>query len=231
MVTLNASLGGTGCDMAGCCRPFHDVGGDFFDVFPLADGKPAIAVADVSGNGYTAGEVARSAQDSLRQSASTTRDMPRLVERLNQEMEATTNSDMFMTFFMLVLERESGLVVKYLNAGHEPGLLFRCSTQEVVDLSSTCFPVGMMSRLGSVEPQTVVMEPGDVLLLYTDGLSEMQNKDMSDMFRHEHLKTSLVQHAAKTPRDLIASILDDAREFAGGAPAEDDLTIVVLKAK
>ncbi|HEX2757839.1 MAG TPA: PP2C family protein-serine/threonine phosphatase, partial [Thermoanaerobaculia bacterium] len=158
--------------VAGGNRPAKQVGGDYFDVYPLADGRTALCVADVSGKGVPAALLVSTVHACLHLLVpNNASDLPSLVARVNRHLVGFSSTRKFATLFIAVFDPAKGTLT-YVNAGHDPGLWV--SPGGVTLLPSGGVPVGMMP--GVTHEQAVIqVAPGDTLLLYSDGITEALN--------------------------------------------------------
>lgn len=220
-----------GLDYFGVCRPAAAVGGDYYDFFPLGDGKLGIAVGDISGKGLSASLLMASLQGSLRGWASSSPgDEARTTEQVNRQLCALTESARFATLFWGVYDgtrRE----IAYVNAGHNRPMLFReadgfvLNTQRLTIGGTVLgmFPEAVFRR------GVVALEPGDLLVLFSDGIPEAASSDVE--FGETRLETLLRENASLPPADLCERVLAEVRTYLGEQPTPDDLTIVALKVR
>ena len=159
----------TGFELAGGSTPSKQVGGDYFDFIPLPDGRMGIAVADVSGKGIPAALLMSNLQASLQGQVLHEAPVTEVVGRMNELLARSTDAHMFATFFYGVLEPDTGRIAG-VNAGHEPPLVIRGdgSTEE---LPAGGLILGMLPGQSYRECEAV-LGPGDVMVLYTDGITE-----------------------------------------------------------
>jgi serine phosphatase RsbU (regulator of sigma subunit) len=215
-----------GWELASDWRPALEVSGDFFDLIAGEDGSLTIVIADVSGKGMPASlfmVFARSVlRASLEQGGLPAEELARANRLITQEARAS----LFVTLFCGRLNVETGDLT-YVNAGHNPPLLCRSATGEVELLNPTGMAMGVLSEFPYTQ-ESVRLQPGDTLLLYTDGMTEAFSSER-EQFGIERL-TQLVQaHQGRSPGDLLAVLEDAVDGFTGGAPAGDDTTLLALK--
>ncbi len=218
-----------GLEYAGICRPAQGVSGDYYDFLALPDGDLGIAVGDVSGKGVPAALLMASLQASLRGLAiNGTADLGGLMSNLNRLIYEATPSNRFATFFYAQYEAPARRLT-YVNAGHNAPLLFRAGGSRVERLETGGMVIGSMPD-AAYEQATLTLEPADLLIIFTDGVSEAQNA-AEEEFGEERV-AEVVKAAPDLPvRDLIRRILDAVEVFAAGAPQYDDLTLVVLRVR
>lgn len=202
--------------------PAQQVGGDYFDYIPLPDGRIAMAIGDVSGKGISAALLMARVSAAVRFTLATAPTVAQAVRELNRALLRTGSEERFVTFVVVVIDVEQSRITM-ANAGHIPPLLKRRGQDareigdEVVGL-----PLAVMDR--SYEEVSFVIEPGDTLLLCTDGVTEARNTD-HEMYGRERLRDA-VQAAPDDIEAVGTAVLNDVRRFAGKRPQNDDLTIV-----
>lgn len=214
-----------GYDVAGLHVPTWEIGGDYFDYLPQPDGRLGFAIADVSGKGVPAALIMATFRAALR--AQRPRDIPldQMGARLNRILLDSMDSSRFVTALYGILQHETG-AFSYVNCGHNPPSLLRAGGAREA-LASGGPALGMWPG-ACFEPDTVTLEPGDTLALYTDGVVEVMNAD-GDLFGLERLERVLRQHASRPARALIEAVVDATRAFAGRRGYEDDFTLVIVK--
>jgi serine phosphatase RsbU (regulator of sigma subunit)/pSer/pThr/pTyr-binding forkhead associated (FHA) protein len=200
------------------------IGGDYYDYIPLPGQRLAVAIGDVSGKGAPAALLMARLSAAARFCLATESTLTQAVSRINTTL-AQLEPDRFITFLVLVLDlADSSLTV--VNAGHPP-LLRRLGLDKRVDEvgdAAIGLPLGVFDR--PYEETRMTLEPGDVLVLYTDGITEARNP-RGDFFGLERL-TSIVQTGPEEVDALGQAILKEVRHFAGNRPQSDDLTLVCL---
>lgn len=208
-------------------NPAEETYGDFFDFIPLPDGKLGVVIADVVDKGVGAALYMALSRTLLRTYAIEADSDPDLVFfATNSRMLADTTSNLFVTAFYGVLDPASGQLA-YSNAGHNPPYLVRPGKQVIIqELIRTGIPIGVQEG-ATWNKAFVQLQPGDRLLLYTDGIPEADNG------KGEYLTTGPMLEAAKENPDLSAEelqdrILQDLSDFVGNAPQSDDITLMIL---
>lgn len=216
-----------GLDYAGICRAALGVGGDYYDFLALPDGNLGLAIGDVSGKGVPAALLMASLQASLRGLAiSGSADLAALMSNLNRLICDATEDHRFATFFYGQYEPRTRRLT-YVNAGHDPPMLFRGA--EVIRLETGGMIVGWLPSAVYTQ-QTLELEPGDLLVAFTDGVSEAQNADRQEW--GERRLIDAVSRARGLPAgDLLRHILAAADAFAAGAPQFDDMTLVAARVR
>lgn len=226
-------------------RPARGVGGDTYDFIPLPDGHLGVALGDVAGKGMAAALLMASLQAMLRVHADAHRsEVEHLASDVNRQLCTVTDPNRFASLFYGVYD-PLGKTFTYVNAGHHPGLLLRSSRRrtvgaqaavvpscseapEIVPLRSTGMVMGILpdAVFGRV---TLRFEPGDLLVLYTDGLLDALDAE-GKRFGEENLERAVLRHHRLNPEAFCEAVLAEVAAFTGDVPAVDDLTLVVLRA-
>jgi len=212
-------------EIAGVSIPAREVGGDFFNYFPLADGRIAVLVGDVSGKGVGAALLMANIQATLRARLQLETDLAHLADSVDRDIAANTPPEVYITLFLGLLDpprRE----LQYVNAGHNPQFLLRAGGG-IERLGSTGLPIGLLPGHG-FEARTVAVDPGDLLFLYTDGAVEAPNED-GDFFDADRLQQALVAASADDIDEILVSVERAVRAFRGQADPADDATMLALR--
>ncbi|MDX1663958.1 MAG: PP2C family protein-serine/threonine phosphatase [Candidatus Promineifilaceae bacterium] len=205
--------------------PARETSGDFYDIFPLPGDRHAILIADVVDKGVGAALFMALCWALLHTYARRYPDEPgRVLTATNRRILRDTHAGQFVTVFFGVLDTEAG-TLRYANAGHPPALRLRDGS--LTPLSRTGIPLGILEEEQWAQ-ETALLEPGDLWLLYTDGVTEAQNR-RGEFFEMERLVDALYRNAQATAEEIAAALLDEIETFAGGAPQADDITLLVLK--
>jgi phosphoserine phosphatase RsbU/P len=209
--------------ISGVHRPCDEVGGDYFDVFPLADGRIALLIADVAGKGLGAALVTTMLQGAL-SGMTLGVDPVKVFNHLNQFLCERASVVRCATMFFGLLDPAGNL--EYVRAGHPSPLLMRGG--EVSELYCTgSFPIGLVAS-ATYSASSIQLEPGDTLLLYTDGVTEAEDKNRN-LFQDERLKDILGEHQESSLENLQDAIFSSIETFAGGASQSDDVTLLVVR--
>lgn len=214
------------CEMHALYLPSRHVGGDFYDVVRASDGSHLVAIADVSGKGMPAALLSAMLQASLRTQARSVTTLPEILRNINSLLYHSTGSHQFATFF---LARVDGgrLTLSFSNAGHNWPVIVRRSGERVL-LEKGGTILGILEGVDFEEAEVPLM-PGDVMVLYTDGVSEATNA-AGDLFGEDRLYALLERMpAGLSARDVAERLLDDVRTFLAGVDPQDDITLVVLR--
>lgn len=215
-----------GVDIAHAYLPASEVGGDFYDVLALEDGRLAVAVGDVAGHGVSSGLIMSMAKSALAVQVTFNPAVEEVFRTLNRTVYQTARKRLLTTLcYALVDPRRLEMI--YASAGH----LFPYrinSAGRVEALESVAYPLGVRGEL-VIAPRTARIAPGDTLFLFSDGLVEARREGSDEMFGFDRLEASLARHAGRGPEGLRDGVLADVGRFTGDAPREDDQTIVVLR--
>lgn len=227
-----------GVDLAGYCRPAHAVGGDYYDFFTLNSPDPAelprlaLAIGDISGKGISAALLMASLRASLRGIAMLqTGDLATLMRHVNRLVYEASASNRYATFFYAEYDPATRLLT-YVNAGHNPPVILRRhgSDFQPIPLEATGMVVGLLPD-AEYEQATLPLHPGDVLLAFTDGISEAMTAQEEEW--GEERMTACASHHLQQPgctvtaQQLLDCILQAADTFTAGAPQHDDMTLLV----
>jgi sigma-B regulation protein RsbU (phosphoserine phosphatase) len=212
-------------EVKGISIPAQEVGGDFFNYFPLPGGDVAILVGDVSGKGVAAALLMANLQATLQARLALAPDLDRLAAQLDEELEASTPREVYLTLFMAILNHRQGRL-RYVNAGHIPQLALR-SSGEIERLESTGRPLGLLSGGGYVQRE-VRLGAGDALFLYTDGLVEARDASGNE-FGQERVEALLRQGRSTGISQILVRIEEEVRRHRGQTEAADDTAMLVLK--
>jgi sigma-B regulation protein RsbU (phosphoserine phosphatase) len=214
-----------GIDYAGYCRPAQGIGGDYYDFVPLRDGSLGIAIGDISGKGVAAALLMANLQASLRgQTLAEVAELPVLMRNINQMMYEASLSNKYATFFYGEYCPHSQRL-DYVNAGHNAPMVLR--DEECLRLEATGPVVGLLNQ-ASFEAGHIDLMPGDLLIGFTDGISEAQSGDEQE-WQEERLLDALRRARGCCARNVIETVFTEADAFTEGAPQFDDMTLVVVK--
>ena len=215
-----------GVEIAHAYLPASEVGGDFYDVLVLEDGRLAVAVGDVAGHGVSSGLVMSMAKSALAVQVTFDPDIQAVFTTLNRMVHQTARKRLLATLCYLLLDPQRRELV-YASAGH----LFPYRVTpggKVQALESIAYPLGVRNYL-TVEPKTAFLDPGDTLFLFSDGLVEAKSSRSDEMYGFERLEESLARHAEHGVEALRDGVLADLGRFTGNQPREDDQTLLVLR--
>lgn len=215
---------------AGACRPASGVGGDYYDFLALSQGRLGIAIGDVSGKGIAAALTMASLQASLRAEVTRASDnLSGMMCNVNRLLHEALASNRYATFFYAQYDPASRELM-YVNAGHNPPMLFRCHEGGACARLEACGTVVGLLEEALYDQRGLTIGPGDVFVAFTDGISEAMN-GAQDEFGEDRLIETVRACAGLTPAEIIARIMQEADAFAAGAKQNDDMTLVVLCAQ
>jgi sigma-B regulation protein RsbU (phosphoserine phosphatase) len=220
-----------GVDYSGACRPALGVGGDYYDFLALPGGQLGIAIGDVSGKGIAAALMMASLQASLRGEATRApENLAALISNVNRLVYEASSSNRYATFFYGQYNPATRLLT-YVNAGHNPPMLFHRSAQDwqISRLETGGTVVGLLESF-PYQQAAVTINPSDVLIAFTDGISEAMN-NADEEWGEQPLMETVASCAGVSPSEIIARIMLAADTFVAGARQHDDMTLVVLCAQ
>jgi sigma-B regulation protein RsbU (phosphoserine phosphatase) len=216
-----------GFDLAGWNLPADQTGGDFFDFQELPGVGLALTLADVSGHGIGPALLAAECRALLRASLTWSPSLERVVPRVNELLAGDVRGGQFVTAFVGLLQPAEGRCA-YLSAGQGPILFYRAADGAILDLPSVGLPLGILPGAVYPLPEPILLAPGDILWLCTDGFIEWPDA-AGRRSGSEFLRTLLHRLHHLPAAELIQSAYRAVLDFAAGAPQQDDLTAVVLK--
>jgi serine phosphatase RsbU (regulator of sigma subunit) len=224
-----APTGLPGLDVAGRMIPCDAVGGDYLDFLSGDEftGRGfGVAVGDVMGHGPAAALLMTAARACLRMRSSRPGDIGEVVTDVNRHLASDLGDvERFMTFYLLEVRADA---VSWVSAGHEPALLVDPAAGTISDLEGDGPVLGIDADISFREHHAPFREPGQVLAMCTDGITEAWN-DSGEQFGRERLRQSLLRHAPQSAGEILEGVMRDVFDFRGLAPQKDDLTLVVLK--
>ncbi|GMV98241.1 MAG: SpoIIE family protein phosphatase [Phycisphaerae bacterium] len=216
-----------GFDIAGWNRPADSTGGDFYDYFPLGDGRWALTIADATGHGIGPAIIMAQCRALLRAVSESCDDLSRIAARVNNLLQQDLPADRFVTVFHGILDPGPCRLV-YVSAGHGPLLHYRRTTGTVAKFNATTLPMGILPDADMPCAEPVVFEPGDIFVLLTDGLLEWARSD-GEQYGEDRIAEIIARHHAEPAARLIEIVYQEVLRFGGGGPQMDDLTMVVVK--
>ncbi|MEQ1765698.1 MAG: GAF domain-containing SpoIIE family protein phosphatase, partial [Pyrinomonadaceae bacterium] len=218
-----------GLEYYGHCRPALGVGGDYYDFLELADGKFGFAIGDVSGKGIGAALMMASLQASLRgQAIHSGDDLSSLMSNVNRLVYEASTTNRYATFFYAQYEA-STRTLTYVNAGHNPPYLLRLGQDEPILLTEGGPVVGMLPPMLITYTQgEIELQQGDLLVGFTDGISEAMNPKEEE-WGEDALLDKLKTILDRTPTEIHDECVDAADRFADGAKQHDDMTMIVVR--
>jgi RNA polymerase-binding transcription factor DksA len=215
-----------GMEVAAFSRPTQIVSGDYFDFIPLEDGSYGLTIADAMGHGIAASMFIASLQATLHTLLPESQSPTAVLERINRFYLHNVNYTTFVTMFLGIFNPRTRLLT-YFNAGHHPPMLVRSGSHEVTWLPPNGAAIGIIEDY-KIEPSQVQLGPGDVLVLYTDGITEAIDA-YSKEFGHERLGELALKYADSPIGEIISMLRQELAEFTDSRPPVDDITLVVCK--
>jgi len=219
-----------GFEIAGTSIPSKQVGGDYFDFLDLGKGRLGIAIADVSGKGIPAALLMANLQASLHAQTLETKKVAEVPIRINNLLVKSTDINMFVTFFYGLLDRNQSTFTS-TNAGHNPPILLRVD-QTIERLTRGGLVLGFLPDQKYAQ-QTTTLKPGDILVLYTDGITEArapEEETVKDkLFGEDRLVQVIMDNASLSAREIQAAILQAVSAHTKNTPQGDDITLVIIK--
>jgi len=214
-----------GYEFQGISFSCYEIGGDYYDFIPRGDGTMLIALGDVSGKGTAAALLMSSLHAAIHGQVAAKTPLDQAIVSVNEYLAENTPANRFVTLFAAELDSSTG-ILRYINAGHNPPLVGRASG-DVEELSSGGLPLGIMP-FSEYDVGEVALNSGDVLVVYSDGVSEANNLEEEEfgLERLSDVVRSNLKATASGIRDKVESALS---KFTGTAPANDDITLVIVK--
>jgi phosphoserine phosphatase RsbU/P len=170
--------------VTGFYYPHYEVGGDYYDCIKLSDDKTGFCIADVSGKGIAAAILMSNFQASLRALFTFDIELPLLIQKLNNLINANAAGDKFITFFVGRYDHKRG-ILEYINAGHNPPVLFNIATGQLMHLHSICVGIGMIDEIPPFNVEILSISNNSKLVCYTDGLSDLKGDDGKEILTRE----------------------------------------------
>jgi len=217
----------TGFEVTGWSLSADDTGGDFYDWKKLGDGHWVVVLADVTGHGIGPAILASVCRAYSRASFNVRDPLETVLKNINQAFAEDLTSERFATFVAAVC-KEGSDELELLSAGHAPIFVYSSANQSFRILDAQALPLGILPDLWAAVPVKLSMQPGDIVLLVTDGFLEWENSAGED-FGNERLTATVRQFSDREPEVIIAELYDAVLNFAQGTQQKDDLTAVLIK--
>ncbi|MFA6469785.1 MAG: GAF domain-containing SpoIIE family protein phosphatase [Bacteroidota bacterium] len=217
----------TGFEIAAVNISSKQVGGDYYDVIPTDDGKYMIAIADVSGKGTPASLLMANVQATVHALVPFNLPLSTATARINDLIYRNTGSDKFITFFWGALDPVSRNF-HYVNAGHNPPFVLR-KDGRIERLTDGGLILGIMKTMVPYEEGNVVLQSGDAVILFTDGVSEAMDSNGND-YTEERLELFVKGQKGSSAETILTEIKTEIQRYSAGAPQSDDITLAVFKA-
>jgi serine phosphatase RsbU (regulator of sigma subunit) len=215
-----------GWEFAAHWQPAHQVAGDYYDFMPGNGGQLGLVIADVSDKGMPAALFMALTRSIVRASVDRAPSPADGIAHANRLVCADSTGGMFVTLFYALLDAEAGEIT-YVNAGHNPPLLCRAEQNQLTELTRTGMAMGVMAD-SLYEQRTVHLNPGDLVLLYTDGVTDATGAHGRE-FGTERLRGVIADQCRGSAAEIVAALEQAMGDFAGSTAPFDDVTIVVLK--
>lgn len=216
----------TSLELAAAMQTAQLLGGDYYDFFAISDNVVDVVIADVSGHGAAASLLMPSLAVALRLRARELSGPAAIIKDLDQVFNQITNAATFVTMFYARFD-QAGRTLEYANGGHNPPLLMRSKTGQALQLEAGGPILGILKD-SQFSNTVVALNPGDILTLFTDGVTEQEN-EAGDEFSIRRLEEVVRENEAAPASALVALITDSVSTFAGRKAQADDLTVVVVK--
>lgn len=216
-----------GIDLAAKTISSREVGGDYFDIAGTPDGNTIFAIGDVTGKGVPAALLMANLQSMLHVLLPVNISLAEATERINNLIFRNTPSDKFITFFWGKYLIEEN-IFRYVNAGHNPPILVRNQSEELEELTDGGLLLGALETFTPYEQTDILLNTGDLLVCYTDGVNEAMNRQEEE-YGEERLKQVVMANRHLSSEEIMNAIIEDVEKFAG-QHLTDDLTLMILKA-
>jgi len=219
-----------GVELHALSRASFEVGGDYFDVFPLRKERWGIVMADVSGKGVPASLIMVMLRTALRTFPHLVKENPlRCIQEINKYIYRETEENMFVSLIYLIFLPEEGKLL-FVNAGGEIPLLYRRESRSIEELSSEGMVVGLLPHWEYGEIKEITLNKGDHLLLYTDGVIEAASPQ-GELYGEERLKNFLDKKGDLSPQEFLRELEMEVMGFSWNKPLSDDLTLLAIRRK
>jgi len=216
-----------GLEIAGMMRPARGVSGDYYDYIPINAHTIQFVIADVAGKGVPAALLMSATAAAMQLEANQDRNLLEMVGRLNTGIHSVSeDGERYVTLLLAELDAQERKL-RYVNCGHNPALLFRAQTGEVTRLDSSCAPIGISAE-NSCELASADLTPGDVLVFYTDGVTEAENQSGEELGT-DRLSALVKRGSSWSAEALMTDIFDNVANFCSGVGFNDDVTVLVVK--
>ena len=216
----------SGIDIAASNIPAKEVGGDFYDFIPIGKDKWGLTIADVSGKGVPAALFMALSSTLIRASATGNPNVSEAIEKANDLICAEAKTGMFVTLFYSILDTKKRSL-KYVNAGHNPPLLIKEISGDILLLKAKGIALGVVDGI-KLQQETVQLEKGDIITLYTDGVTEAIN-EKEEQFGQQRLLKIVNKNRNLPAKEIIRIVEEEVTEYSGKQPQFDDITLMIIK--
>ncbi|NCC45951.1 MAG: HAMP domain-containing protein [Bacteroidia bacterium] len=212
-------------DVFAVLKSAKEVGGDLYDFFVIDGNKFCFAIGDVSGKGVPASLFMAVTRTLVRSISDKETSPSVIVETLNKSISQNNDSNMFVTFFLGILDLSNG-ILKYTNAGHNPPVIIKSNKESVMFEKTKYIPVGLFEdfKYGELSLQ---LDPGDKIFLYTDGVSEAEDCE-NNLFGEDALMDAIRMNINASPRELIGKMEEKVSAHVNGFSQSDDITMMTI---
>jgi sigma-B regulation protein RsbU (phosphoserine phosphatase) len=215
-----------GYDIHAINLPAKEVGGDFYDFIPISEGKMGITIADVSGKSVPAALFMAVSRTILRAKAMGNSNAAEVIKDANELIASDSKSGMFVTLFYAILDLKNK-TLDYVNAGHNPPVMFIRKTGYLECLKTNGIALGALDNI-EPEEKEIKLENGDVILFYTDGVTEAIN-DKEELFGEKRLYRIVKNNTQLSAKEIVDKIKEEIIAFSQDQSQFDDITLMVLK--
>ncbi len=215
-----------GLEIAGRMQPARGVSGDYYDYIPINAHTIQMVIADVAGKGVPAALLMSATAAAMQLEANHDRNMLEIVGRLNTGIHSVSDGERYVTLLLAEIDTHKR-TLRYVNCGHNPALLFRAQTGTLTRMNSSCPPIGI-SPEEICELASADLIAGDVLVFYTDGVTEAENP-LGEEFGTERLSAVVRRGSSLSAEELVIDIFSSAADFCSEVGFNDDVTILVVK--
>jgi hypothetical protein len=214
------------CEIAGVCIPAAEIGGDYFDVIKISESEAVIVVGDVAGHGLGAGILAAMTKSALYSHLQQSVSPRHILAQLNQTLSRLTNKSSFVTFACALLDNRSRLA-KLATAGHPPLLHFQAASQKITAWRTPSLGLGLHKE-ATFEEIEIPFAAGDLLLAYTDGVTEASNR-AAEQFDEERLCGVIMAQMHASASQVSAAVIQAVQNFSAAESLPDDATVVCMR--
>jgi len=213
-----------GYDLAGINIPSLEIGGDYYDVRKLKDGRYLIIIADVAGKGVASGLLVNTLNASLNAYVENEFNLTEVAGKLNKIIYKASTPEKYITGFIAILDPPTG-TIEYLNAGHNP--VFYSSKEKLIKLDKGGFAFGMLDYGMPYQSAFINIEPGEKILFYTDGITEAMNEN-NEEYSDEKLESFFLGQNHDRAGTFIENLMADIKKHVADTPQSDDITTLCL---
>jgi serine phosphatase RsbU (regulator of sigma subunit) len=219
----------SGIQLGGICIPAKEVGGDYYDFLLHDDGRLDLVIADVSGHNVGAAVIMAETRTMIRSRRGQFNNPREILYELNQFFyDDLTRAELFVTLFYLQYQPDTRQIT-FASAGHSPSLLWQEKVQQCLRLDPEGLIIGVKKEF-PYEQESLMLNDGDILLLYTDGVIEAENSQ-NELFGEDRLTKLLKENCHLPPQEMINHIIEQVRLFSGHHNFQDDVSLVVMQIK